>query len=333
MSKRTYINLINDFWEADAQKQFSAPVTRVYFYLLNRINRNRWEPVFISDYELSEATGASRYRLPGYRDELKTRGFIDFAKKGTGRQAGTCYGLPEGIDPKGAINRPIRDYCEKDNRPKRDCLEKETDPKGAINRPIRDSLEPSAPINVSLKTSLRPSTTAEDMRASAQAPAREVVEVVEVEAEEVKDKKEIQIAGAAEYLMAEKKKAADQGAEVLKAFFHPYNQRNLEIQLMQNRLDVETYRHLAEEVIADWTEKGETHNDWQGNFDIKAATSHLQNVIRKKADAYRRNQAAPKTRQQLRQDLMAASLRGLQDAINNPYGTQYGEDDQLPDPF
>ena len=157
------------------------------------------------------------------------------------------------------------------------------------------------------------------MRASAQAPAREVVAVVEVEAEEVKDKKEIQIAGAAERLMAEKEKAAAQGAEVLKAAFHPYNQGTLERQLMQNHLDLETYRHLAEEVIADWTEKGETHNDWRGNFDIKAATSHLQNVIRKKADAYRRNQAAPKSRQQGRQDLMAASYAGLQRAINSGF--------------
>ena len=319
MSKRTYINLINDFWEADAQKQFSAPVTRVYFYLLNRINRNRWEPVFISDYELSEATGASRRRLPEYRDELKARGFIDFAKKGIGRQAGTSYGLPSEIEPKGTINSAERNSLDETNSAKRSCLFQEIEPKGTINSAERNSLEPSAPINVSLKTSLRPSTTAEDMRASAQTPAREVVAVVEVEAEEVKDKKEIQIAGAAERLMAEKEKAAAQGAEVLKAAFHPYNQGTLERQLMQNHLDLETYRHLAEEVIADWTEKGETHNDWRGNFDIKAATSHLQNVIRKKADAYRRNQAAPKTRQQGRQDLMAASYAGLQRAINSGF--------------
>lgn len=159
------------------------------------------------------------------------------------------------------------------------------------------------------------------MRVRAPALTRDavVVDVVEVKPEEVKEEK---IEGAAERLIAEKRKAASQGAEVLKAFFHPYHQATIERQLIKTGLDLPTYRQLAEEVIADWTERGETHNDWQGTFDIKAATLHLQNAIRIKTREHRREQAAPKSRQQARQDLMAASYAGLQRVINGDLPAQ-----------
>lgn len=47
MAKIKYINLINDFWAADAVRHFDPVATRIYFEVLARLNANRWEPVAI----------------------------------------------------------------------------------------------------------------------------------------------------------------------------------------------------------------------------------------------------------------------------------------------
>ena len=47
MAKIKYINLINDFWAADAVRHFDPVATRIYFETLGRLNSNRWEPVAI----------------------------------------------------------------------------------------------------------------------------------------------------------------------------------------------------------------------------------------------------------------------------------------------
>lgn len=47
MAKIKYINLINDFWAADAVRHFDPVATRIYFEVLARLNTNRWEPVAI----------------------------------------------------------------------------------------------------------------------------------------------------------------------------------------------------------------------------------------------------------------------------------------------
>lgn len=47
MAKIKYINLINDFWAADAVRHFDPVATRIYFEVLGRLNGNRWEPVAI----------------------------------------------------------------------------------------------------------------------------------------------------------------------------------------------------------------------------------------------------------------------------------------------
>ena len=47
MAKIKYINLINDFWAADAVRHFGPIATRIYFDVLARLNANRWEPVAI----------------------------------------------------------------------------------------------------------------------------------------------------------------------------------------------------------------------------------------------------------------------------------------------
>ena len=335
MSKRTYITLMNDFWEADARKSFSAPVTRVYFYLLNRINRNRWEPVFISDVELSEATGLSRIHLPDYREVLMGHGFIACSRsKEAGRRAGTVYSIPVRPAPKEADNCTQKGSLRSSNCTQKCNLFEETAPKSADSCTQKCSLGASTPIN-NIKTIRH--TTTKDMRAGAREIVVDVADRVTKNGGETRkgkktkkeENEEKRSDGAVERLIADKAKAAAQGAEVLKAAFHPFNQGTLEIHLKQSRLDEPTYHRLAEEVIADWTERGETHEDWRGCFDIKAATLHLQNAIRIKASAYHRQKAAPKSREQLRQEHIDAAYAGILQAING----ELPQTPDCPDPF
>ena len=284
MPKRTYINLINDFWDRYAQEPLSAPASMVYFYLLNLINRNRWKPVFISDHDLAAEAGVARRALREYKLEIEAAGLLIVEPIGTGRTAGTAYQIPT----------------------------EETAQKGTINGANLRQLTPATPYNVYNKTYIRPSTTTKD---SAQA----LNVVVEVEAEEVEilgDKKATQITGAADELERKKERARAQGKEILKSFFAPSNQYTLECLCMQNHVTADQLRGIAKRIIGDWTQDGKTHDDYKGNFDISEGVKHLRLTIPQKAAAEARGQAAPKTREQSRHDLMADALQTLRNAIN-----------------
>lgn len=157
------------------------------------------------------------------------------------------------------------------------------------------------------------------MRASAPARTRGAV-AVEVEAVEILEiKKDDRIAGAADLLLAKKRMAQEQADEVLKAFFDESNRRTLETLCMQNRVTSRDLRAIAERIAAEWIQEGRCHNGPKGGFDISDAIRHLRMTIPKKAAAEARAASAPKTRQQGRQDLMAASYAHLQAALNAPF--------------
>lgn len=299
MPKRTYINLINDFWDRYAQEPLSAPASMVYFYLLNLINRNRWKPVFISDHDLAAEAGVARRALREYKLEIEAAGLLIVEPIGTGRTAGTAYQIPT----------------------------EETAQKGTINGANLRQLTPATPYNVYNKTYIRPSTTTKD---SAQA----LNVVVEVEAEEVEileDKKATQITGAADELERKKERARAQGKEILKSFFAPSNQYTLECLCMQNHVTADQLRGIAKRIIGDWTQDGKTHDDYKGNFDISEGVKHLRLTIPQKAAAEARGQAAPKTREQSRQDLMAGAMLKLRNAIQTD--GQPRPDGQQDNPF
>lgn len=282
--KRTYINLINDFWDRYAQEPLSASASMVYFYLLNLINRNRWKPVFISDHDLAAGAGVARRALREYKLEIEAAGLLIVEPTGTGRTAGTVYQIPT----------------------------EETAQKGTINGANLRQLTPATPINIYNKTSIRPSTTTEDS-------AEALNVVVEVEAEEVEileDKNNSQIAGAADLFEKKKQRAAAQGAEILKSFFAPSNQYALECLQMSCHVSLEQLQDYAREIIAQWIQDGRSHDDYKGNFDLAEGIKHLRMTIPKKAAAAARGQAMPKTREQSRQDLMAGALQNLRNAIN-----------------
>lgn len=311
MPKRTYINLINDFWDRYTQEPISAPAEHVYFYLLNLINRNRWKPVFISDHDLAAEARVSRRHLPEYKDAIAAAGLLQIQNEGQGRLAGTFYGIPTETAPKGAINGAERSQLTKRNGAKKRQYSEGTAPKGTINGAERNQLTPATPYNVYNKTYIRPSTTTEDSAEALNA-------VVEVDAEEVEileDKKATQITGAADELERKKERARAQGKEILKSFFAPSNQYTLECLCMQNHVTADQLRGIAKRIIGDWTQDGKTHDDYKGNFDISEGVKHLRLTIPQKAAAEARGQAAPKTREQSRQDLMAGAMLKLRNAI------------------
>ena len=300
----------------------------VYFYLLNLINRNRWKPVFISDHDLAVEARVARRALPDYKTEIAAAGLLIIEPVGTGRNAGTAYQIPtEETAQKGTINGANLRQLRKRNGAKKRQSSTETAQKGTINGANLRQLTPEIPYNVYNKTSIRPSTTTEDS-------ANALNSVVEVEAEEVEilgDKKATQITGAADELKRKKEIAAAQGAEVLKAFFDPSNRYILEVLCMQNHVTADQLRGIAERIIGDWTQDGKTHDDYKGNFDIGEAVKHLRMTIPKKAAAEARGQAAPKTREQSRQDLMAGAMLKLRNAIETD--GQPRPDGQQDNPF
>jgi hypothetical protein len=305
----------------------------VYFYLLNRINRNRWQPVFISDRELTKSIKIARRCLPRYKAEIANAGLLYLLTQETGRDAGTLYALDEEMAQKGAINgaksnrltafngakrsQKKKEMAQKGaingaksnrltafNGAKRSQKKKEMAQKGAINGAKSNRLTASTHYNIS-KTykDLNISTTKDNAR---EVDAVDVVEVDEVEILEAKK-------SPADLLREAQQKAADQGAEILKAIFCQERSEQINVQCMQLSVTPDQYHELAAEVIADWTQTGTTHDDFKGKFDYQAAARHLQNTIRKKAYAKKQQ---PKTRDQRRADLLKAAQAGLNQAIS-----------------
>ncbi len=326
--KRTYINLINDFWDRHAQEPLSAPASMVYFYLLNLINRNRWKPVFISDHDLAVEARVSRRHLPEYKDAIEAAGLLQVQNEGQGRLAGTFYGIPTETAPKVTINGAKRSQLTRINGAKKRQSSDETAPKVTINGAKRSQLTPDTPYNVYNKTSIRPSTTTKD--------SAEALNVVEVEAEEVEilgDKKATRITGAADELERKKERARAQGKEILKSFFAPSNQYTLEYLCMNSHVTPEQLRQIAERIIADWTQDGKTHDDYKGNFDISEGVKHLRLTIPQKAAAEGRAAARPKTRDEHRRELMDASARDFYEACQKDLAGAPRQEDNFDPPF
>ena len=300
--KRSYITIINDFWTQYAQEPLSAPAATVYFYLLNRINRNRWLPVLISDRELAEALTVSRGHLPGYKREITAAGLLLIEEVGKGRTRRTVYGLPGEMAPKEATNGTQKGQK---NGTKKSQLNNVVAPKEATNGTQKGQLGQNTPYNISNKTYIRHSTTTMSLDVAD-------VEPQEVKAVEIYNPEETE----AEKLERRRKKAADQGEEILKAFFAESQSLTISDLCRINKKTVAELYEIAQAVIRDWVQDGKTHDTWRGDFDIGEGVKHLRFTIPKKAAAIARGEVVPKTRDQKRNDLMAASLANLQRIIS-----------------
>lgn len=76
-----YIKLINRFWEANRNTQFTMAETTLYFYLLNEANRNYWQmPVVCATAIICASTGMTKATLIRARNGLKKKGLICFTE-------------------------------------------------------------------------------------------------------------------------------------------------------------------------------------------------------------------------------------------------------------
>lgn len=323
-TKRTYINIINDFWALKAQKRFSMPASVLYLYLLNLINRNRWEAVFISNSELAKGAGIGRRDIQAYKQELTDAGLLRMQSSGKGREAGTLYSLPE--ETAQNCTEQLRESTQS------------TEQNRAVNCAKKHRFSSSTPYNITNKTfKTNTSTTtsstyykddlAVDGGVEVEAVSKEK-DFFEVEnakiplaannaASEPELKKEPAAAvnDAASQLELKKQRAAAQGAAILKSFFADSNISLLFDLAGRCRLAPQEYRQTAERIIAEWVQQGRTHDDCHGHFDIGEGIRHLRLTIPKKAAAEARAAEQPVSRDAKRRQLMAAAVENLNRVI------------------
>lgn len=327
---KTLIDLFNDFWERNAEVNISQPATVMYFYLLNRINRNFWQPVFLSDYELAKAIKVSRRRVADYRTELTSAGLILAEQTGAGRTSGTNYNLA-GI---GQINSAQRNRLEGLNSAERNRLAdqepEEIAPKGTMNSAERNRLAEPTHYNDNIKT-LR-HIVVDDARAREEeffAPSDIEVSGIEIIADDTQKEapaepknsaltsKTSEIENAAKKFEEDRRRAELQGREILKAFFADNNTPVLEQICMNAHIAPSELQRIATEIVAEWAQAGTTHDNPLGRFDIRDGIRHLQRTIPKRAAGEaeaRSRQGQTQTRDQTRRQWMQDAAIELQAA-------------------
>lgn len=84
-----YISQLNGFWESIQTDTVSAAAICLYSFLLHIDNRCGWKREFtVSNSFAQGLTGMSRKQIERARNELKTKGYIEYTP-GTGNRAGT----------------------------------------------------------------------------------------------------------------------------------------------------------------------------------------------------------------------------------------------------
>ena len=92
---KSYLSIINDFWHIVEQNSVCSTDIALFFYLLNAMNRNRWQmPVSCSTLQIAEALSLSRDTVIAARDRLAQLGLITVSP-GRGGRAAAQYSLSE----------------------------------------------------------------------------------------------------------------------------------------------------------------------------------------------------------------------------------------------
>ncbi len=301
--KKTYINLINEFWIIYEREGLGMRVQSVYFCLLNLINRARWQPVAVSLRKLAETLGMGRNTVRSSIARLIEHGLIISRRNVDNCNSTTIFSLPqvEAVQhvQDSAVNVPVENKHIQDQ---------------AVNGPVENKSVQDSSVNVFAAKETVENKAVKDMSVEKMPEVSAPVDNMPV----------------GDYMRREKKRAMEQGEKVLRSVLDPFCQKSMEAQLMQNRINAATYRMLAEEVVADWIECGECHDDARGNFDIKGAIRHLQRTLRIKANDLHRREREPKSRREKNTELIQAAMNDLYSVCG---GTQRHSQDLLPPPF
>ncbi len=86
-TKPNYIALINAFWKRYRAERLHQSVAALYLYILDCINRNRWEPVHLTDRCLAQEGGFNKNTLTKIKRELVRLGLIRIETIGSCRGA------------------------------------------------------------------------------------------------------------------------------------------------------------------------------------------------------------------------------------------------------
>jgi len=92
---KSYISIINDFWTAAERESLSISDIAIFFYILHRINRNRWQmPVACPTTQIASALGISRETITKARQRLMQKGLLYYTE-GRANHAPAQYSLEE----------------------------------------------------------------------------------------------------------------------------------------------------------------------------------------------------------------------------------------------
>jgi hypothetical protein len=100
--RMSYIDLLNRFWQVDAQQKVAPNATRLYFFLVAECNRQRWtNPFTLADAYLCLALNMPKNTMKPARAELIARGLIAHQPGGHGAGDAAVYALQtdEGVAP------------------------------------------------------------------------------------------------------------------------------------------------------------------------------------------------------------------------------------------
>ena len=91
--KKSWIELLNEFYMYNEAEPLTPKATSLYMYLLYRFNRAYWrEPICIRLTTLADATAQSCKSVQNARAELVGAGFLWYESRGG--SASACYTLP-----------------------------------------------------------------------------------------------------------------------------------------------------------------------------------------------------------------------------------------------
>lgn len=335
-TNKTYIEIINEFWASDLRKGLRNSTSLLYLYILNRINRNYWNPVTLTDRELARECGIGRRMLSEYKMELAASGLVAITVRISGKRSYTEYSvdLSRGkAATAGGTPREVTRERSPEWRGNAPVGSAEGNRTGGNNAPVNGSVlrhtEPETPILYN-KTDKRQRRLLSTTTTIVRADAHDVDGDVQNQALTVVKNNTDLATVTADYLGLQRRRAAEQGAEVLKAFFDPTCTYTIQCLCMQNHVSTERLEEIARQVVADWVQDGRTHDSPSGCFDIRDALKHLRQTIPKKLAALAAADDAPKTRQQKRQELIDVALRNMRDSIEED---NLPAEDAAPEPF
>ena len=88
----SYFALLNRFWALDETHQFTPQAAKLYFYLLNTANKNRWPARFpLNDARAAIIVGVTLTKIKTARRQLEEAGLIEVPPGGQGHGQKTVY--------------------------------------------------------------------------------------------------------------------------------------------------------------------------------------------------------------------------------------------------